>query len=117
MAEKNVRKDAIEENFNDISAALDGEVEKVDSFTRLESTNIEDDEVTTESDATAITSSELDMWEASRAIDDASLAAQNVMKELQESELTEDTVRMYLREIGRVSLLTADDEVVIQINQ
>ena len=51
MAEKNVRKDAIEENFNDISAALDGEVEKVDSFTRLESTNIEDDEVTTESDA------------------------------------------------------------------
>ncbi|MBL01094.1 MAG: RNA polymerase subunit sigma-70 [Chloroflexi bacterium] len=113
MAEKNVRKDAIEENFNDISAALDGEVEKVDSFTRLESTNIEDDEVTTESDATAITSSELDMWEASRAIDDASLAAQNVMKELQESELTEDTVRMYLREIGRVSLLTADDEVVL----
>ncbi len=43
MAEKKVRKDSIEENFNDISAALDGEVEKVDSFTRLESTNIEDE--------------------------------------------------------------------------
>ena len=61
--------------------------------------------------ASALTRSELDMWEAARNVEAA--GNQAVMLEPDQSELTEDTVRMYLREIGRVALLTADDEVVL----
>jgi RNA polymerase primary sigma factor len=68
---------------------------------------------TTESGATAVTRSELDMWEAARASDSATSITNALQNEVQESELTEDTVRMYLREIGRVALLTAADEVVL----
>jgi RNA polymerase primary sigma factor len=72
-----------------------------------------DDEANQESlDAPqALTRSELDMWEAARSVEAA--GALSGMLEADESELTEDTVRMYLREIGRVALLTADDEVVL----
>lgn len=59
----------------------------------------------------ALTRSELDMWEAARNVEAAGQLQQ--MLEPDQSELTEDTVRMYLREIGRVALLTADDEVVL----
>jgi len=68
---------------------------------------------TTESSATAVTRSELDMWEAARASDSSTSITNALQNEVQESELTEDTVRMYLREIGRVALLTAADEVVL----
>ncbi|MDA0232961.1 MAG: sigma-70 family RNA polymerase sigma factor, partial [Chloroflexi bacterium] len=59
----------------------------------------------------ALTRSELDMWEAARNVEAAGAMAHAL--EPDQSELTEDTVRMYLREIGRVALLTADDEVVL----
>ena len=76
-------------------------------------TGADDDEANQESlDAPkALTRSELDMWEAARNVEAAGHLSN--MLEADESELTEDTVRMYLREIGRVALLTADDEVVL----
>jgi RNA polymerase primary sigma factor len=66
-----------------------------------------------ENGATAVTRSELDMWEAARASDSSTSITNALAQEVQESELSEDTVRMYLREIGRVALLTAADEVVL----
>ena len=72
---------------------------------------MEDEDLLTEDiGATAVTRSELDMWEAARSM------TENISSPVQpnhDSELSEDTVRMYLREIGRVDLLTANDEVVL----
>ena len=97
---------------NDISAALDEDSEYTPAFTRLEGSEDEANQIT-ESGANAVTRSELDMWEAARASDSATSITTALAQEVQESELTEDTVRMYLREIGRVALLTAADEVVL----
>ena len=99
-------------DVNDISAALEGENESTPALTRMEGTEDEANQVT-ESGATAVTRSELDMWEAARASDSTTSITNALQQEIQESELTEDTVRMYLREIGRVALLTAADEVVL----
>ena len=66
-----------------------------------------------ENGATAATRSELDMWEAARASDSATYLNNAQAQEVHESELTGDAVRMYLREISRVALLTAADEVVL----
>ena len=95
-----------------MSAALDDEAEYTPAFTRIEGTEDEANQIT-ESGANAVTRSELDMWEAARASDSATSITNALAQEVQESELTEDTVRMYLREIGRVALLTAADEVVL----
>ena len=97
---------------NDVTAALDDETEYTPAFTRIEGTEDEANQIT-ESGANAVTRSELDMWEAARASDSATSITNALAQEVQESELTEDTVRMYLREIGRVALLTAADEVVL----
>ena len=97
---------------NDVSSALNGEDEYQPAFTRMEGSEDEANQ-TTESSATAVTRSELDMWEAARASDSSTSITNALQQEVQESELTEDTVRMYLREIGRVALLTAADEVVL----
>ena len=97
---------------NDVSAALEGEDEYTPAFNRMEGTEDEANQVT-ENGATAVTRSELDMWEAARASDSSTSITNALAQEVQESELTEDTVRMYLREIGRVALLTAADEVVL----
>ena len=99
-------------DVNDISAALEGENEYTPALTRMEGTEDEANQAT-ESGATAVTRSELDMWEAARASDSTTSITNALQQEIQESELTEDTVRMYLREIGRVALLTAADEVVL----
>ncbi len=97
---------------NDVSAALDGDAEYTTAFTRQEGTEDEANQIA-ESSGTAVTRSELDMWEAARASDSATSLTNALAQEVQESEMTEDTVRMYLREIGRVALLTASDEVVL----
>ncbi|MDP6667919.1 MAG: hypothetical protein QF357_11060, partial [Dehalococcoidia bacterium] len=55
---------------NDVSAALDEDAEYTPAFTRLEGTEDEANQ-STESGATAVTRSELDMWEAARASDSA----------------------------------------------
>jgi RNA polymerase primary sigma factor len=55
----------------------------------------------------------LAIWETARASDSATSVTNALQQEVQELELTEDTVRMYLREIGRVALLAAADEVIL----
>ena len=66
--------------------------------------------VTNQSPSTA---SELDLWEASRSAVQAANASEAWVSQAGESEITDDPVRMYLREIGRVDLLTAEDERVL----
>ncbi|MCH7642307.1 MAG: hypothetical protein IIC30_03420, partial [Chloroflexi bacterium] len=61
----------------------------------------------------AATASELDRWEASRSAVQAANASEAWVQQAAESELTDDPVRMYLREIGRTNLLTAEDERVL----
>jgi len=61
----------------------------------------------------AATASELDRWEASRSALKAANASEVWVQQAAETELTDDPVRMYLREIGRVNLLTAEDERVL----
>ncbi len=65
------------------------------------------------SDAHALTRSELAHWEAARAAEETGNLVEQLPDETQDNELTQDAVRMYLREIGRVALLTAADEVVL----
>ncbi|HIF13529.1 MAG TPA: hypothetical protein EYQ82_11140, partial [Dehalococcoidia bacterium] len=55
----------------------------------------------------AASASELDRWEASRSAIQAANASEAWVQQAAETELTDDPVRMYLREIGRVNLLTA----------
>jgi len=61
----------------------------------------------------AASASELDRWEASRSAIPAANASEAWVQQAAETELTDDPVRMYLREIGRVNLLTAEDERVL----
>ncbi len=61
----------------------------------------------------AATASELDRWEASRSAVQAASADEAWAQQAAATELTDDPVRMYLREIGRVTLLTAEDERVL----
>ncbi len=93
---------------------IEGEDEVIETgFSAASSMADDDDEANQGSvdSPSALTRSELDMWEAARNVEAAGQLQQ--MLEPDQSELTEDTVRMYLREIGRVALLTADDEVVL----
>lgn len=55
-------------------------------------------------------SAELESWDGPAALFERNTSAG---QQPEESELTDDPVRMYLREIGRVSLLTASDERVL----
>ena len=58
----------------------------------------------------ASSSAELELWDGPAALFERGTRAG---QQPEESELTDDPVRMYLREIGRVSLLTAQDERVL----
>ena len=96
---------------NDVSAAL-GDDSYTHVLSRMDGSEDEAN-VVTENTAMIATRSELDMWEAARASDSATNLNNLAVQQVRETELTEDSVRMYLREIGRVSLLTAADEVVL----
>ncbi len=63
--------------------------------------------------AGAATASELDRFETSRAAAQAASPEEAWAQQSAATELTDDPVRMYLREIGRVNLLTAEDERVL----
>jgi len=61
-----------------------------------------------------LTASELDHWEATRAAEqEAARAAEELGPAALDADVTDDPVRMYLREIGGVDLLTAEDERVL----
>lgn len=59
-----------------------------------------------------VTRTSLESWEYARAVKHADFANDEI-ENSRDVELGEDTVRLYLREIGRVALLTASDEVVL----
>ena len=98
-------------NVNDVSPAL-GDDEYTHVLARIEGSEDEANQLS-ENGATVATRSELDMWEAARASDSANYLNNAPAQEVHESELTGDSVPMYLREISRVALLTAADEVVL----
>ena len=84
------------------------------SSTNLDGENTEDDDTgdratpaVLRSTAVAASASELDAWGSKQAEGFSSL---NFNPAVEESEISDDPVRMYLREIGRVDLLTAQDE-------
>jgi len=96
---------------NDVSAAL-GDDSYTDVLSHMEGSEDEANLVT-ENTAAVPTRSELDIWETARASESATNLNHLAVQQVRETELTEDAVRMYLREIGRVSLLSAADEVVL----
>ena len=66
------------------------------------------------STVTPTSASELENWAPSNpATTDERRAATVLTPAVEDAEITDDPVRMYLREIGRVSLLTARDERVL----
>lgn len=60
--------------------------------------------------ATSSNSADLEQWDGPAALFERGTRAG---QQPEDSELTDDPVRMYLREIGRVSLLTAQDERIL----
>ena len=68
---------------NDVSAALEGEDEYRPAFNRMEGSEDEANQ-TMESGATAVTRSELDMWEAARASDSSTSITNALQQEVQE---------------------------------
>ncbi len=70
----------------------------------------DDSEGASFSSSVGSTSSELDAWEAAR---DDSAETEAYRQAMETAESTEDNIRMYLREIGKVELLTKEDERVL----
>ena len=76
---------------------------------------LEDDDDPESSSGTVLmtassSASDLESWDGPAALFERSTP---LLAQPEDSELTDDPVRMYLREIGRVSLLTAKDERVL----
>jgi len=83
------------------------EFENEEGIHRSSETGIEDEANEEEKDLKSFSSSELTNWEQER---DSKV---DNKKNKDDSELSNDTVRMYLKEIGKVSLLSASDEVIL----
>ena len=80
----------------------DDDFENEDSINLEKNSNFEDEANEEEKDVKPFTSTELTDWEDRRASN-----SQDTKTPKDESELSSDTVRMYLKEIGRVNLLSA----------
>ena len=83
------------------------EFENEEGIHRSSDTGIEDEANEEEKDLKSFSSSELTNWEQER---DSKV---DNKKNKDDSELSNDTVRMYLKEIGKVNLLSASDEVIL----
>ena len=79
-----------------------------DKIHRSSKTSIEDEANEEEQDLKSFSSSELTSWEQRRES-----SKDSSKKNKDDSELSNDTVRMYLKEIGKVNLLSAKDEVIL----
>ena len=82
--------------------------ENEEGIHRSSQTGIEDEANEEEKDLKSFSSSELTSWEQERDSKN-----DNNKKNKDDSELSNDTVRMYLKEIGKVNLLSASDEVIL----
>ena len=82
--------------------------ENEEGIHRSSQTGIEDEANEEEKDLKSFSSSELTNWEQERDSKN-----DNNKKNKDDSELSNDTVRMYLKEIGKVNLLSASDEVIL----
>ena len=95
-----------EENSS-ISNDYDEDFENEEGIHRSSQTGIEDEANEEEKDLKSFSSSELTNWEQQRD------SKGETKKNKDDSELSNDTVRMYLKEIGKVNLLSASDEVIL----
>ena len=95
-----------EENSS-VSNDYDEDFENEEGIHRSSETGIEDEANEEEKDLKSFSSSELTNWEQQR-----DSKGEN-KKNKDDSELSNDTVRMYLKEIGKVNLLSASDEVIL----
>tara|TARA_B100001029_G_scaffold157996_1_gene144384 strand:- start:24816 stop:26342 length:1527 start_codon:yes stop_codon:yes gene_type:complete len=95
-----------EENSS-ISNDYDEDFENEEGIHRSGETGMEDEANEEEKDLKSFSSSELTNWEQQRD------SKSETKKNKDDSELSNDTVRMYLKEIGKVNLLSASDEVIL----
>ena len=95
-----------EENSS-LSNDYDEDFENEEGIHRSSETGIEDEANEEEKDLKSFSSSELTNWEQQRD------SKGETKKNKDDSELSNDTVRMYLKEIGKVNLLSASDEVIL----
>jgi len=95
-----------EENSS-INNDYDEDFENEEGIHRSSETGIEDEANEEEKDLKSFSSSELTNWEQQRD------SKGETKKNKDDSELSNDTVRMYLKEIGKVNLLSASDEVIL----
>ena len=95
-----------EENSS-INNDYDEDFENEEGIHRNSETGIEDEANEEEKDLKSFSSSELTNWEQQRD------SKGETKKNKDDSELSNDTVRMYLKEIGKVNLLSASDEVIL----
>ena len=95
-----------EENSS-ISNDYDEDFENEEGIHRSSETGKEDEANEEEKDLKSFSSSELTNWEQQRD------SKGETKKNKDDSELSNDTVRMYLKEIGKVNLLSASDEVIL----
>tara|TARA_Y100001960_G_scaffold327236_1_gene413172 strand:- start:6840 stop:8366 length:1527 start_codon:yes stop_codon:yes gene_type:complete len=95
------------EDNSSLENNFDEEFENEEGIHRTSETGIEDEANEEEKDLKSFSSSELTSWEQER---DSKV---DNKKNKDDSELSNDTVRMYLKEIGKVNLLSASDEVIL----
>ena len=95
------------EDNSSLENDFEEEFENEEGIHRTSETGIEDEANEEEKDLKSFSSSELTSWEQER---DSKV---DNKKNKDDSELSNDTVRMYLKEIGKVNLLSASDEVIL----
>lgn len=103
---------ASEEADDDDEEASTDEPEETIGFVAMTGGDDSDDSDGGASFSTSVgsTTSEMDAWEAAR---DDTAETEAIAKASAAADVTEDNVKMYLREIGKVELLTKDDERIL----
>ena len=91
-----------------LDSDFDEDADNEDGIHRSADTGLEDEANEEQNDLKSFSSSELTNWEQERDSKN-----DNSKKNKDDSELSNDTVRMYLKEIGKVNLLSASDEVIL----